>query len=95
METISPVNRGVNGNTILYPGTLERGSHEREDTESGGDRFTLSSDSSSAACQNQKAPAIWNVGMPTVGSGGKRRCGCRKCVCMRVCVCLEGELGRE
>lgn len=46
METISPVNRGVNGNTILYPGTLERGSHDREDTESGGDRFTLSSDSS-------------------------------------------------
>lgn len=30
METISPVNREVNGNIILYPGTLKRGSHEKE-----------------------------------------------------------------
>lgn len=48
METISPVNREVNGNIILYPGTLKRGSHEKElENES----VTLLT-GHSAACQN-------------------------------------------
>lgn len=67
METISPVNRGVNGNTILHPGILKRGSHGKEDTESEYECVAVS-----AACQNQKAAVTWNVGSPTVGSGGKR-----------------------
>lgn len=73
METISPVNRGVNGITILYPGTWKRGSHEKEDIGSVDMCFTPWLERSQSSLSEPEAPATWNVGIPTVGSGGERR----------------------
>lgn len=91
MGTISPVTRGANGNTTLYPGTLKgEGDHEKEDTESEYECVTLSSDWSRCSLSEPPGSCHWNGGIPTEGSGGKRGRGWRKCVW-----CGEEELGKE
>lgn len=70
METISPVNREVKGNIILYPDT-DRGAM-KEDTESAEERFTLSS-GHGAACQTRRLPPCGMWAFPAgseVGGGG-------------------------
>ena len=66
METISPVNREVKGNIILYQRHREGG---HEDTESAEERFTLSS-GHSAACQTRGLPPRGMWVLPPWGQEG-------------------------
>lgn len=65
MEVISPVNRGVHGNTILCPGTQKTGSQEKTDTDVSS--CGLTGHRQLVKTRGPLPGGMW--GIPTVGLG--------------------------
>lgn len=84
MGTISPVTRGANGNTTLYPGTLKgrgRGTMRRKTLNQSMNVLPCHLTGHSAVCQNHQVPATGMEGFPQRGQevrgggGGGSVCG--------------------